>query len=149
MKKFQFHLEKLLSYKDQVLDGEMTALAVLNEQLQQTQQTLCSLHEELAESMDHLAQKVVEEAKPVDFQLHAGYKEHLQLQIKYWEIQSAKISLQIEKQIEAIKKLKMETKSLETIKSSRYEDYQKEERKASALQIEEFVSTARVMAQRF
>ena len=30
MKKFQFHLEKLLSYKGQLLDSEMMNLAVLN-----------------------------------------------------------------------------------------------------------------------
>lgn len=147
MKKFNFHLEKLLSYKDQVLDGEMTALAELNEELRQAQKTLTAFREELAGSSKKLAKKVVNQATAVDFQLHAGYKEYLKLQINHWEIRSAKITQRIEEQIETIKRLKIETKSLETIKSSRYEDYKKEEIKASELQMEEFVSTARLMVQ--
>jgi flagellar biosynthesis chaperone FliJ len=44
-----------------------------------------------------------------------------------------------------IKKLKLETKSLETLKTSRYDEYKKEDQKAEEHQLEEFVSTAKIM----
>ena len=49
------------------------------------------------------------------------------------------------KQVERVKDLKIETKSLETIKESRFEEYKKEDLKKTELFMDEFVSTARVM----
>ncbi|MBR0597532.1 flagellar FliJ family protein [Sinanaerobacter chloroacetimidivorans] len=149
MKKFQFHLEKLLSYKGQMLDSEMMTLAVLNEEMKVSQEKLLALQADLDCCCRELEDKMLQKTTPAACQLHVRYKEHLKLQIKQMEKEIAKLSLRIDNQIDTIKNLKLETKSLETIKSSRYDEYKKEDLKAAELQVEEFVSTAKMMIRSF
>jgi len=51
----------------------------------------------------------------------------------------------VEEQIEIIKKIMIETKSLDTLKTSKLDDYNKESIKISELQLEEFVSAAKLI----
>ncbi|NLP30882.1 MAG: hypothetical protein GX363_07125, partial [Clostridiales bacterium] len=46
---------------------------------------------------------------------------------------------------ERVKELKVETKTLETLKEYRYEEYVKEGIKKSELEIEQFVTTAKLI----
>ena len=70
-------------------------------------------------------------------------------QIKQCEEEIERLIDQIEKQIERVKDLKIETKTLETIKESRYMEYVKEDLKRSEQFMDEFVSTKRVMSEVF
>lgn len=149
MKKFQFHLEKLLSYKGQILDSEMMTLAVLNNQLQQAEEKLLSLQKEQEKCITDFENKMKENTTPAACQLYNSYKLHLKELIKYSEKEIKNISAQVDDQIEIIKKLKLETKSLETIKTSRLDDYKKEDLKTVELQLEEFVSTAKIISKTF
>lgn len=145
MKKFQFNLEKLLSYKGQLLDSEMMTLAVLNNQLHNSQQKLLKLQGEKVKCISEFESKMLVKTTPADCQLFNNYLDYLKLQIKNSEKEIRYISEQVESQIEIIKKLKLETKSLDTIKTSRLDDYKKQDVKTSELQIEEFVSTAKII----
>ena len=145
MKKFEFHLEKLLSYKGQMLDSELMTLAVLNNQLSEEQHELLLLKIELEQCKTELENKILEKTTPAHCQMYRHYTEHLKEQIQYKEKVIESITVQIDKQIELIKKLKLETKSLETLKTSRLDEYKKEDMKASEKQLEEFVSTAKIM----
>jgi flagellar export protein FliJ len=145
MKKFEFQLEKLLSYKGQVLDSELMTLAVLNNQLSDAQHRLHALHEEQEQYRMEFECKIREKTTPATCQMYLSYKEHVKEQILNTEKTIEAITAQLDRQIELIKKLKLETKSLETLKTSRYDEYKKEDLKAEEHQLEEFVSTAKII----
>ena len=58
------------------------------------------------------------------------------------------IRAQVEVQIERIKDLKMEMKSLESIKEIRYEEYRAEQLKKEELFIDEFVAGKNIVERR-
>jgi len=145
MKKFEFQLEKLLSYKGQILDSELMTLAVLNNQLSEEQQKLLALQAEQEQCRAEFESRMLEKTTPAACQAYNSYKEHLKDQILITEKTIAAIMAQVERQIELVKKLKLETKSLETLRTSRYDEYKKEGLKAAEKQLEEFVSTAKIM----
>ncbi len=145
MKKFEFHLEKLLSYKGQMLDSEMMTLAVLNSQLSEAQRRLSELLSDQEQCLSEFGSRILEKTTPATCQMYALYKEYLMEQIRLVQRKIEEINAQIDKQVEVIKKLKLETKSLETIKTARYDEYKKEDLKAAELQLEEFVSTAKIL----
>lgn len=145
MKKFEFQLEKLLSYKGQILDSELMTLAVLNTQLSDAQKKMLELQAEQEQCRAEFEIRVLAKTTPAACRTYAAYTEHLREQVRNTQITIESITAQLNKQIEVIKKLKMETKSLETLKTSRYDEYKKEGLKAAERQIEEFVSTAKIM----
>lgn len=145
MKKFEFHLEKLLSYKGQMLDSEMMTLAVLNSQLSEAQNQQYMLQMEQTKCNADYESKMLDKTTPATCRMYIYYGEHLKEQIKIAGRLIENITLQIDKQIETIKKLKLETKSLETLKNTRLDEYNKEGAKAEELQLEEFVTTAGIL----
>jgi flagellar export protein FliJ len=145
VKKFEFQLEKLLSYKGQILDSEMMTLAVLNNQLSEEQERLHKLRMEREECGAECENKMLERTTPATCRMYGHYAEHLKEQILHTQRTIEGLTVQIDRQVELIKKLKMETKSLETLKTARYDEYKKEDLKAAELQIEEFVSTSKIM----
>ena len=145
MKKFEFHLEKLLSYKGQMLDSELMTLAVLNNQLSEAQHKLLLLQNDQEQCRLEFTSKMLVITTPATCQMYTYYKEHLKEQMKDTEKTIEMITVQVEKQVELIKKLKLEAKSLETLKTSRFDEYKKEDLKAAEQQIEEFVLTSKII----
>lgn len=149
MRKFEFQLEKLLSYKEQMLDSEMMTLAVLNSQLSEEQHQLLLLQNEQEQCKTEFESKMKENITPAACRMYNFYKEHLKEQIQSKNKTIESITAQVEKQIELTKKLKMETKSLEKLKTSRYDEYKKEDLKAAEKQLEEFISTVKIIGKSF
>ena len=149
MKKFHFNLEKLLSYKGQMLDSELTTLASLNSQLSEAQQRLDRLETEKETCKIDFEKKIKVKTTPAACQMYLKYQEHLKDQMGICRKEIEFISNRLDRQIETIKKLKLETKSLETIKTSRFDEYRKEGLKDEELRIEEFVSTASIIHKTF
>jgi len=149
MKKFEFQLDKLLSYKGQMLDSELMTLAVLNSQLTDAQRELHKLQDEQEQCRIEFESKIKEMTTPATCQTYTFYTEHLKGQIHNTVKLIDTIAAQIDKQIEIIKKLKLEAKSLETMKSSRYDEYKKEDLKVAEKQLEEFVSTVKIIGKTF
>lgn len=146
MKKFEFHLQKLLSYKGQLLDSEMMTLAVLNELLRTAQNKLNDLESRLEACRRELQECMMGDISPADCRLHANYQTYLKEQVKAQREEIRKATEQVNAQLEVIRQLKLDSKSLEILKDTKYEEYRKEASKKEELQIEEFVSTARVTA---
>lgn len=147
MKKFQFHLEKLLSYKDQMLDSEMMNLAVLNGLLSNAQEKMDKLENERDRYNEELSGKVKGHVSPATFKLYASYEGHIKEQMELCQKEIREISNQIEKQIDIIKELKKETRSLETLKETKYTEYKKDDIKRSELLMDEFISRNRIVEQ--
>lgn len=145
MKKFEFHLEKLLSYKDQMLDSEMMTLGVLQTQLSKAQNKLTALELELEQCKRKLEKAMIGNIDPTACQIHKNYIEHVKELIVRSQQEVDFLTQQVNDQIEVVKRLKLDTKSLEIIKDSRFEEYKKEDIKRSEKQLEEFITTAKLM----
>ncbi|HWQ78043.1 MAG TPA: flagellar FliJ family protein [Anaerovoracaceae bacterium] len=146
MKKFEFQLEKLLSYKGQVLNGELMTLGVLNNQLSEAQHRLFTLQTDQEQCRAEFERKVQERCTTAaTCRMYSHYTEYLRNQIKTAQITIESITTQVNKQIDVVKKVKLETRSLETIRTSRYDEYKKEDLKDTERQLEEFVSTEKIM----
>lgn len=145
MKKFQFHMEKLLSYKGQVLDSEMMNLAVLNNLLENTQKRLTALESEIEKCRSEYQDKIENQLTSAHCRTYASYAKHIKDQMDICTMEAERIKEQIEWQIDRIKSLKVETKSLETIKESRFDEYKKENLKKAELFIDEFVARSRMV----
>jgi len=145
MKKFEFQLEKLLNYKDQALDSELMTLAVLNGHLSDQQSMLFALQKEQEQGRLEFKREILKKTTPASCRLYVLYDEHMKERILQTEKAIENICAQIEKQTAIIKKLKLETKSLEILKTSKFDEYKKEGLKLAERQMEEFVSTTRIL----
>lgn len=146
MKKFEFHLEKLLSYKDQRLNSEMMTLGVLQNELAQAKEVLSQLENQLTQYKRKLQEEMSEKVNPATCQVCVNYIAYLKEQIKQCRKEVDLITEKVNRQIDIVKGLKLDSRSLETMKDSRFEEYKKEEQKKSEAQLEEFFSTLKVMS---
>ena len=69
----------------------------------------------------------------------------LEEQIKIVEKRIDEITEKIDIQIEVVKNLKLETRSLEIVKENRYDEYKKEMAKENEKEMEEFITTSKIM----
>ncbi|MGI6751283.1 MAG: flagellar export protein FliJ [Anaerovoracaceae bacterium] len=145
MKKFNFRFEKIHSYKGQMLDSEIMVLAVLNNKLAAAERKLCHMEEEMECCSQDLENKITGNTTPAMCRIYIEYMDHLKKNIKEEEKNIEQIKAEIAEEIEVIKGLKLETKSLETLRDVRYDEYVKDNLKKEELHLEEYISTARVM----
>ncbi|MGV8906697.1 MAG: flagellar FliJ family protein [Acetobacterium sp.] len=149
MKKFQFHLGKLLSYKEQNLENEMMVLATFNKQLQEEQQRLLELENDQENCNRNFEKEMSVSITPESCQVYLRYFAFLKEQIKMIIKKMKEIAEKIDGQIEVVKNLKLETRSLEIIKETRYNEYKIELTKESEKQMEEFIVTAKIINENF
>lgn len=145
MKKFQFHLGKLLSYKDQNLENEMMILGGLNKQLAEEQEKMSALADQKKKCTENYEKEMTVSITPTACQVYLHYMSFLKEQIKIVEQRIEAITTRIDLQIEVVKNLKLETRSLEIVKENRYDEYKKEVVKETEKQMEEFISTSKIM----
>ncbi|MCR5481972.1 MAG: flagellar FliJ family protein [Clostridia bacterium] len=142
MKKFEFQMEKLLKYKNQVLGSQMMVLADLNAQLAEEQSEKKALEDHMDLERKEFEKKTKGATLPHVWQIHAAFVEHTKEKIALKEQEILYIQKSIDEQREVIKNTKIETRSLEIIREARYDEYRKEEEKKAEQEIEEFVSAA-------
>ena len=78
-------------------------------------------------------------------QVYIHYMSFLKEQIKIIEKRIVEITEKIDIQIEVVKNLKLETRSLEIVKENRYDEYKKKYLKENEKQMEEYISTSKIM----
>lgn len=145
MKKFQFHLGKLLSYKDQNLENEMMILGGLTRQLSEEMDKQLDLEDQQEQCQKNYEQDMETSITPMACQVYIHYMSFLKEQIKIIEKRIDEITEKIDIQIEVVKNLKLETRSLEIVKENRYDEYKKEILKENEKQMEEYISTSKIM----
>ena len=146
MKKFKFKLDKLLSYKDQLLESEMLKLAALNDELGRVNGRIAALTEDRFRCGRELrSRQMAGEITPTACQIYFRYDSRLKDEIAANRRAAEALALKIEAQIELIRGLRLETKTLELMKESKLSAWKKEEIKDAEHQMDEFVNTARVM----
>jgi flagellar FliJ protein len=143
MKKFQFALEKVLDYKNQVLDvlqGEHAALMAL---VHEQEKVLQDLYRKYYAYCDEYREKKRTGISIVDAM---GYESSLRTMEN--QIQKEKQVLETRKEDAEKKRVEVvaarqETASIQKLKEKKQHDYQKMEQKDQEQQIEEFVSSTR------
>ncbi len=149
MKKFEFHLEKILAYKDQNLENELMTLGALYSALRHAEERLNALHADHESCRREYEAALQARATVAACTVCLNYTDYLTRQIKEGRKEVNRIRDQISEQIDLVKSLKIETESLENVKESRYEAYTHEALKATERQTEEYVAAAAAIARGF
>ena len=146
MKKFKFNLEKLLSYKAQILQSEMQALSNILAEMQRVEDEIKRLSYEVKHTGEELSVKMGEGTSPLECMTYQHYIDKCRDDIKACEKKLVELNIAREKQIDRIAEAKKEHRSLEILKENQYRDYLEADRKNTEREIEEFISAREAMS---
>lgn len=147
MKKFKFKLEKLLSYKNQILQSEMQKLSVILASIHDKEQEIERLTLDKERTGQELDEKFrTEMVQPLEAQRYQHYLDKLRDDIILANKELETLNLERERQIDVIAAAKKESRSLEILKENQFAAYEEENRKASEREIEEFISAREAMS---
>ena len=140
MKKFNFTLQSLKRYNDQVLSGEKSVLGRLRAELAEQQALLDEKTAEYEQSIIKLNALVSEGTTAIRLSLHKKYVSSLQQDIYRIKAQMAQKREEIEIQLEKVVEATKEVSKLEKLEEKQLEEYRYAAQKEEELRIEEFVS---------
>lgn len=141
MKKFQFSLGRMLTYKEQIKTAERNKLAQCNHRKNEIEDNI----KRLADESEALARKLsdiqksgtsMQEIKLITFQIenNRAYIEQLKL-----DLEQAIIA--VEKQLKVVVAATQEVEGLEKLKTKQHDEFLYEENKAEQLVVSEFVAS--------
>ena len=140
MKKFNFTLQSLKRYNDQVLSGEKSVLGRLRAELAEQQSLLDEKTAEYEQCIIKLNALVSEGTTAMRLSLHKKYVSSLQQDIYRIKAQMAQKREEIEIQLEKVVEATKEVSKLEKLEEKQLEEYRYAAQKEEELRIEEFVS---------
>ena len=139
MKKFEFSLETVLGFKEQLADRLKHEYFVLEQATAVAEQILAVLQEELLALQAELQQRMEETITMLDLKTYQQFIKKQKEKI----LQQQAVIIECEKQQESkrdeIILMKIEITSVEKLKERRYEEYQETEKKQEERFVEEFV----------
>lgn len=146
MKKFQFSLDHVLGYKQQVLDNLQNEHAVLIQRVRQQEQAIAGLRDSYQACNRELREAEIQGITVAEaIRLESG--------LRFWEKEiekAVRLLEQYEQEAEEKRKqvvtARQDTASLEKLKEKKHAAYCYEVQKGEELFIEELVATQRVMA---
>lgn len=146
MKKFQFTLQKLKDYRDQELDRQKNALAVLQGDLKR----INDRREELVQKVVKYSNELVAASSkglPIsEISVRKRYIVTLQQEIHECEQRAALKQQEIENQLSVVVEATKDVRTLEKLEEKQLEEYKAAESKENEQFIEEFVSGQTVRA---
>ena len=140
MKNFNFTLQSLKRYHDQVLSGEKSVLGRLRAELAEQQALLDEKTAEYEQSIIKLNALVSEGTTAMRLSLHKKYVSSLQQDIYRIKAQMAQKREEIEIQLEKVVEATKEVSKLEKLEEKQLEEYRYAAQKEEEPRIEEFVS---------
>ncbi|MDR2908267.1 MAG: flagellar export protein FliJ [Oscillospiraceae bacterium] len=143
MKKFSFSLQRLMGYKEQILDVEITVLADMNAALNGFLAELSELESQHEQRGALLREKARAGISAVELETHKNYLTSLDFSIKQKKQQIKMQRMAIDKQMDKVREAKVEISTMEKLREKKLEEYNYAARKAEELMIEEFVSFSR------
>lgn len=146
MKKFKFTLDKLLDYKDQILDKEKNDLAALNMQRAEAVEHKEQLQQHMKNTQDDFNARAAKGISPVEMAMFNCYHESLRMSISDTEREIEQLSMAVEKQTGVVVEASKEVSSLEKLEEKQLEAYRFKVAKADEAFIEEYVNSASVRA---
>ncbi len=147
MKKFKFTLGRMLDYKDQLLDEEKNKLALLRKKKQEIDDHIESLLRELDKIAVTMRQE--QERGITAFQLlsYESQRTNIRRQIEQLKKEQALAKLEVKRQVQVVVQATQEVSKLDKLQDKQLEEYRKMVMKAEELEIEEFVSSRRIVTQ--
>ena len=146
MKKFNFTLGTVLSYKNQVLDSLKNEHAKILARINEQEKVIHNLEEEYRKCNNDFNQKKMEGITIIESIGFEAYLRRLEVSIQQEERKLAFIKVEEENKRNEVVVAKQDTSSLEKLKKKKLEVYNKEEQKAEEAFVEEFVSFSRIVA---
>lgn len=148
MKRFSFSLQKLLNYKGQLFDIELSVLTEMRSVLSAFETELESLRLEHKQRSAEFNAKAAVGTTVTEIQTHKIYLKMVDESIEHKQIQIRLQKLAIEKQADKVREAKIDISIMEKLKEKKLEEYDYLAAKAQELFIEEFVSNAKATALR-
>ena len=147
MKKFKFTLGRMLDYKDQLLDEEKNKLALLRKKKQEIDDHIESLLRELDKISVTMRQE--QERGITAFQLlsYESQRTNIRRQIEQLKKEQELAKLEVKRQVQVVVQATQEVSKLDKLQDKQLEEYRKMVMKAEELEIEEFVSSRRIVTQ--
>ena len=146
MKKFSFSLQKLLSYKEQILDTERTTLANMNAVLAGFMAELEEMQAQREERTAEFREKSKIGMPAIEMESHKNFLTSLDFLIKQKKLQIRLQKAAVDKQQTRVREVKIEISTMEKLRERKLEEYNYKHQKAEELFIEEFVSYGRTAA---
>lgn len=140
MKKFNFTLQSLKKYDDQVLDSEKSILGRLRAELAEMQSELDAKAAEYEQSIDKLNALVRGGTTAMRLSLHKKYVSSLQQDIYRIKGLMAHKREEIENQLQKVMDATKEVSKLEKLEEKQLEEYRYASQKEQEQIIEEFVT---------
>lgn len=140
MKKFQFTLQKLKDFREQELDRQKNALAMLQAELRRIEDARETLIDTLGVQSEQLGRVCRLGSTASDIAMRKRYIVTLQQEIHLKEQQIAQKKLEIEKQLGVVVEATKDVRTLEKLEEKQLEEYRAAEGKENEQFIEEFVS---------
>lgn len=140
MKKFNFTLQSLKKYNDQVLDSEKSVLGRLRAELAEMQAELDAKTTEYELSIDKLNELVRGGTTAMRLSLHKKYVSSLQQDIYRIKGRMAQKRDEVEQQLQRVIDATKEVSKLEKLEEKQLEEYRYAAQKEQEQIIEEFVS---------
>ena len=146
MKKFQFSLDTVLDYKQQVLTSLQTEHGAILAQLRRQEEVLEQLEAQYYQADEQFTQRKMQGMNIADA---LSFEQYLRAMEHKLNLENRRL-LQIMEQEEAKRRevvsAKQDTSSIEKLRERKLELYRKEVQRSEELALEDFISTTRVIA---
>ena len=144
MKKFEFSLEKLQNYKEQILESEKNSLGILRKELNDMYFRLEELVKLIDLKSDELEYIMLRSVTPADFASRKRFITFKQQEGHELRRAIAAKEQEVENQLQVVVEATKEVNTLEKLEERQLEEYKYAEMKHEEMFIEEFVSNQRV-----
>ncbi|MCL2637706.1 MAG: flagellar FliJ family protein [Oscillospiraceae bacterium] len=142
MKKFEFSLAKLKTYKERMLEAEKNNLGILRRELVVLQEQLQDIFRHIEEKNAELAEKMLTGITPVDIAVRKRFITSRKQDASLKQIEIVRKEDEIARQLELVLELQKEVASLEKLEENQLEEYRALELKETELFIDEFMTNA-------
>lgn len=142
MKKFKFSLDKLKSYREQILKTEENELGRQRKKVIALQEEKAMLEEKVERRNEEFRIQAMNAMTPQQIKISKEYIATLQENIREISRQIQKAQENVDRQIQVVVKATKEVTSLEKLEEGQLEQYNKKAMKQEELFIEEFVSNS-------
>ena len=146
MKKFQFSLDSVLSFKQQVLDALKGEHAEILAQVRAQEDVLEAVWQEYRDCNEEYSQRKAEGMTITDALVYQNGLRALEYDIQRETDKLEELRRKEEKKRQEVVDAKIDTSSIEKLKEHKLEDYNKAVQKDEEKLIDEFVSSAQARA---
>ena len=147
MKKFEFTLQKMLNYKEQLLEKEKNALMQLRSEKNQITEHIALLEAQFDQINKELLQKTLESVGAEKIKGHRLQLDNTRHQLRQLRIELQQIEAAIERQLRVVISITQEVEGLEKLREKQQEEYNYNLAKSEELMVAELVNTQRVLRQ--